>query len=73
MHVTLAKAHRQPSARRPETCDNCHGCEISNLPIPVSVQPSTEVRLYNILMPGLGTDSFYLHPACAEYLKGDKP
>lgn len=28
-----------------------------------------QVRVYNVLVPGLGTQQFTLHPACAESLR----
>jgi hypothetical protein len=70
MHVTLAAQHRQPRLHRPERCDNCVGLEIMNEPVPVSTEPSADVRLYNILIGGgVGSDSFHLHAQCADSLR----
>lgn len=70
MRVTLAVKHRQPRANCPERCDNCLGLEIMEKSVPVSTEPSGDVQLWNVLIPGLGTESFHLHPACADYMRG---
>lgn len=69
MKVTLAVKHKQPRASRPERCDHCNGLDYGGDPVPVTTAPDPDVKLYNILVPGAGTQQFHLHEQCAEELR----
>lgn len=69
MKVTLAVKHKQPRASRPERCDHCSGIDLEGGTVPVTTAPDSDVKLYNILVPGAGMQQFHLHESCAEELR----
>lgn len=84
MRVTEAK-RRMTRDERGQCCDNCLGTALERYRTETGREPTlgeimpvdrdgTE-RLYNIFTPGHGTDSFVLHPECAEYIRngGENP
>lgn len=69
MKVTLATKHRQPRPNRPEPCDHHTGLMF---PAGGASAWCNGVKLYNIFLPGVGTESFHLCDDAAEELRKER-
>lgn len=71
MRVTEAVNYRQPRKNHPEPCDHHTGLAIEANPDHKSMIWCDDVKLYNIFLPGIGTESFHLCPVGADELRRD--